>query len=141
MATRKVKKAVKAKQKSAVKKPVKAAKAPVKAGKKPMAAGPVGIDWKRRFHPLQDRIVVIEIKETAHSPAGLILPESGKEGPARGEVVAVGTGHVNKKGRLRPLDVRVGDVVLVSSFAGTRVTVDASEAWILREDDVLGIVS
>ncbi len=140
MATRKTKKSAKAK--STKKAPVKETAKPAMktAAKKTRAEASAVVDWNKRFHPLQDRIVVIEIKESTTTPSGLLLPETSQEGPSRGKVVAVGTGHVNKKGRLRPLDVRVGDTVLVSSHAGTRVTVDSNDAWIVREDDVLGIV-
>lgn len=98
------------------------------------------IDWSRQLQPLQDRIVVVEVKESQVSASGLILPlpEDGK--PIRGHVVAVGAGGKSKKGKLRPLDVKVGDLVLVAAYVGSPVTVEAQDAWIIREADVLGVI-
>ena len=85
-------------------------------------------------------MVIVESKAEKVSPAGLILSESvSNQGPLRGRVVAVGTGKRMKRGSVRPLDVYVGDMVLVAAFAGTKVTVDRQDALIIREEDILGV--
>jgi chaperonin GroES len=135
--------AISKKQKKVVKKSVPAKATPVK--KVAMKAALVGkkspIDWKKQVHPLQDRLVVIELEAPKTTPGGLILLEADKSNGMRAKVVAVGIGKVNKKGKLKPLDVRLGDVVLVSSYAGSKVTFESQDAWIVREEDVLGVLS
>lgn len=98
------------------------------------------VDWKKTIQPLQDRLVAIELEAAKTTPSGLILPVEN-ESFKRARVVATGAGRVTKKGKLRPLDVQVGDVILLTSFAGTKVTVENQDAIIIREEDVLGIVS
>ncbi len=143
MATPKKKKNLKAKKvvkKQATKKTApKKMTVAAKSAKPSLQLVKSSIDWKRQLHPLQDRIVVTEIAESLTTPGGLILIEADTSNGMRGKVVAVGNGRVNKKGKLRPLDVKVGDVVLLSSHTGSKVTVGSQDAWIVREEDVLGV--
>ena len=92
------------------------------------------------FKPLNDRILVKRVEEDTVSKGGIIIPDSAKEKPLRGEVLAVGNGKVSESGAVRPLDVAVGDTVLFGKYAGTEIKIEGVEHTILREDDVLGIV-
>ena len=92
------------------------------------------------FKPLYDRVLVKRVEEASVSTGGIIIPDSAKEKPLRGAVLAVGAGKLKDDGTLRSLDVRVGDVVLFGKYAGTEIKIDGVEHTILREDDVLGIV-
>jgi len=92
------------------------------------------------FKPLYDRILVKRVEESSVSAGGIIIPDSAKEKPLRGSVLAVGAGKLKDDGTLRALDVRVGDIVLFGKYAGTEIKIDGAEHTILREDDVLGIV-
>ena len=94
-----------------------------------------------KVRPIQDRLVVRRIEEQETSKGGIIIPDTAKEKPVEGEVVAVGKGKVTEKGDIRPLDVKVGDRVLFGKYAGTEVTIDGEEHLILREDEVLGVVT
>jgi chaperonin GroES len=93
-----------------------------------------------KIRPLQDRLVVRRVQEEETSKGGIIIPDTAKEKPIEGEVIAVGKGKVNEKGQQRPLDVKVGDRVLFGKYAGTEVKIDGEERLILREEDVLGVV-
>ena len=93
-----------------------------------------------KVRPLQDRVVVKRIQEEEKSKGGIIIPDSAKEKPAEGEVVAVGAGKINEKGALRKLDVKKGDRVLFGKYSGTEIKIDGVEHLILREDEVLGII-
>lgn len=146
MATAKKKKPTKKApvKKTVAKKPAAKKAAPQKAAaKKSSAPAPKAskIDWQKLIQPLQDRMVALEIETSNTTESGLILVSPEKESFVRARVVAAGLGRISKKGKLRPLDVQVGDVILVTSYAGTKVTVENQEAIIVREDDVLGIVS
>jgi chaperonin GroES len=90
--------------------------------------------------PLDDRVVIAPTVAGNKTAGGLIIPDSATQKPIRGTVLAKGRGHRNKKGKLRPLDVNVGDEVLFAEFAGTKITFDGNEFLILREADVLGVV-
>ncbi len=92
------------------------------------------------FRPLHDRILVRRIKEEEKTAGGIIIPDTAKEKPSEGEIVAVGSGHRAEDGSVTPLDVKAGDRVLFSKYGGTEVTIDGEELLILRESDVLGIV-
>ena len=94
-----------------------------------------------KLRPLQDRLVVKRIKEQEKTKGGIIIPDTAKEKPVEGEVVAVGNGKVLKSGKVRALDIKVGDRVLFGKYTGTEVKVDGEEHTLLREDDVLGIFS
>ncbi len=93
-----------------------------------------------KLRPLQDRILVKRIDEEETTKGGIIIPDSAKEKPREGEVVAVGKGKIRDDGTLRKLDVAKGDRVLFGEYAGTEVTLDGTEHVIMREDDVLGIL-
>jgi chaperonin GroES len=92
-----------------------------------------------RIRPLQDRIVVKRIESEAKTKGGIIIPDAAKEKPVEGRVVAVGNGKVLKDGKLLPLDVKAGDVMLFGKYSGTEVKIDGEEHVILREDDVLAV--
>ena len=92
------------------------------------------------IRPLQDRIIVERIEEETMTAGGIIIPDSAKEKPQEGQVVAAGKGKVTEDGKVLPLDVKVGDKVLFGKYAGTEVKIDGKEYMMMREDDVLGVV-
>jgi chaperonin GroES len=93
-----------------------------------------------KIRPLQDRVLVRRVKEEEKTKGGIIIPDTAKEKPVEGEIVAVGTGKVLEDGKVRPLDVKAGDRILFGKYAGNEITVDGVEHLILREDEVLGIL-
>ena len=93
-----------------------------------------------KVRPLQDRVVVKRIEEESKTKGGIIIPDSAKEKPAEGEVVAVGSGKFNEKGELRKLDVKKGDRVMFGKYSGNDIKIDGQELLIMREDEVLGIL-
>ena len=93
-----------------------------------------------KIRPLQDRVVVKRIKEEETTSGGIIIPDSAKEKPAEGKVIAVGPGRLDKDGKLRPLDVKKGNRVLFGKYSGTDVKVDGEDHLIMREDDILAVV-
>jgi len=93
-----------------------------------------------KLRPLNDRVVVRRIEEEEKTPGGIIIPDTAKEKPIQGEVLAVGMGKLMDDGNRRPLDVKVGDRVLFSKYAGTEVKVEGEELLIMREDDILAII-
>ena len=92
-----------------------------------------------KIRPLQDRILVKRIDEEDKTKGGIIIPDTAKEKPQEGKVVAVGKGKVPEDGKLQPLDVKKGDRVLFGKYSGTEIKVDGEEHLILREEDVLAI--
>ncbi len=92
-----------------------------------------------KVRPLQDRILVQRIEEEETTAGGIIIPDTAKEKPSEGKVVACGKGKVNEDGTTQPLDVKKGDRILFSKYAGTEVNVDGDELIIIREDDVLAV--
>jgi len=92
------------------------------------------------FRPLHDRVVVRRIEEDEKTPGGIIVPDTAKEKPMRGEVVAVGPGSRDENGALRPLDVVVGDEVLFGKWSGTEVKIDGEDVVIMKESDILGVL-
>jgi chaperonin GroES len=92
-----------------------------------------------KIRPLHDRIVVKRLESENRTKGGIIIPDSAKEKPIEGRVVAVGNGKLLKDGKLRPLDVAVGDVVLFGKYAGNEVKIDGEGFVLLREDDLLAI--
>ena len=92
-----------------------------------------------KIRPLQDRILVKRIEEEEKTKGGIIIPDTAKEKPTEGKVIAVGKGKVLEDGKVRPLDIKAGDRVLFSKYAGTEIKIDGEEHLIIREDDVLGI--
>ncbi len=93
-----------------------------------------------KIRPLQDRILVERIDEEETSKGGILIPDTAKEKPQEGKVVAVGKGKVLEDGKIQPLDVQKGDRILFAKYGGTEITLDGEERLILREDDVLGIL-
>ncbi len=93
-----------------------------------------------KIRPLQDRIIVRRIEEEEKSKGGIIIPDSAKEKPQEGKVIAAGKGKIGEDGKVQPLDVKKGDKVLFSKYAGTEVNIEGDEHLIIREDDVLGVV-
>jgi chaperonin GroES len=93
-----------------------------------------------KIRPLHDRILVQRVDEETKTKGGIIIPDTAKEKPQEGKVVAVGAGKVNEDGTTRPMDVKSGDRILFSKYAGTDVKVDGEDLIIIREDDVLGIL-
>jgi len=89
--------------------------------------------------PLHDRILVRRMAEEEKTPGGIIIPDTAKEKPQRGEVVATGKGRVTEDGRTLPLEVKVGDKVLFGKYAGTELKLDGVEYLMIREEDVLGV--
>ena len=95
---------------------------------------------KLKFRPLHDRVVVRRIDADEKTKGGIIIPDAAKEKPAEGEVIAVGNGKVDEKGKLRPLQVKKGDRVLFGKYSGNEIKIDGVDHLILREDDVLGVL-
>jgi len=92
-----------------------------------------------KIRPLQDRILVKRIDEEETTKGGIIIPDTAKEKPQEGKVIAVGNGKVTETGKIQPLDVKKGDRILFSKYAGTEVNIEGNEHLIIREDDVLGV--
>ena len=92
-----------------------------------------------KIRPLHDRILVQPILEKEVRKSGIIIPDSAKEKPQEGEVVAVGPGARNEDGKLSPMDVKVGDIVLFGKWSGTEVKIDNKEYSIMKESDIMGI--
>ncbi|MBL9023102.1 MAG: co-chaperone GroES [Myxococcales bacterium] len=93
------------------------------------------------IRPLQDRIVVKRLEGESKTKGGIIIPDSAKEKPIQGKVVAVGNGKVLKDGKVRAVDVKVGDTILFGKYSGTEIKLDGEEHIILREDDVLAVTN
>ncbi len=92
------------------------------------------------IRPLQDRVILKRVKEEEKTKGGIIIPDSAKEKPIEGEVVAVGNGKVLDDGTVKKLDVKVGDRVLFGKYSGTEVKLDGEERLIVREDDILAVL-
>ena len=95
---------------------------------------------KMKIRPLQDRVLVKRIEEEEKTKGGIIIPDTAKEKPQMGQVMAVGGGKKTEDGKVVPLDVKKGNKVLFSKYAGTEVKIEGEELLIMREDDILGIV-
>ena len=93
-----------------------------------------------KIRPLQDRIIVKRVKEEEKTKGGIIIPDTAKEKPMEGEVIAVGTGRILENGKKQPLEVKSGDRVLFSKYAGTDIKIAGVEHLIMKEDDILGII-
>ena len=92
------------------------------------------------IRPLQDRVLIKRVKEEEKSKGGIIIPDTAKEKPIEGEVLAVGNGKIQDDGTVRKLDIKVGDRILFGKYSGTEVKIDGEEHLILREEDILGVV-
>ena len=93
-----------------------------------------------KVRPLQDRIVVRRVAEEEKTKGGIIIPDAAKEKPAEGEVIAVGNGKTDEKGKVRPLAVKKGDRILFGKYSGNEIKINGVDHLILREDDVLGVL-
>ena len=95
---------------------------------------------KSKFRPLHDRVVVKRIDAEEKTKGGIIIPDTAKEKPSQGEIVAVGPGGRDEAGKLIPIDLKVGDRVLFGKWSGTEVKIDGKELLIMKESDIMGIV-
>lgn len=92
------------------------------------------------LRPLKDRVLVKYSEEAEKSAGGLYIPDTAKEKPQRGEIVAVGSGKITDDGKVQKMEVKVGDIVLFEKYSGSKINIDNTEYLIIREDDILGIV-
>lgn len=92
------------------------------------------------IRPLQDRVIVMRLKEETMTKGGIVIPDTAKEKPVEGKIVAVGNGKVLENGTVRKLDVKAGDTILFGKYSGTEVKIDGEDRLILREDDILGVI-
>ena len=93
-----------------------------------------------KVRPLQDRVLVRRIAEEEKTKGGIIIPDTAKEKPAEGEVIAAGNGKVDDKGKVRPVSVKKGDRILFGKYSGNEIKIDGVDHLILREDDILGVL-
>jgi chaperonin GroES len=93
-----------------------------------------------KIRPLQDRVIVKRLEVEEKTKGGIIIPDTAKEKPQEGKVIAVGKGKVNEDGKLIPLDVKVGDRILFGKYSGSEIKIDGEEHLIMREEDILGII-
>src|SRR5690242_2206438 len=96
---------------------------------------------KLRFRPLHDRVVVRRIEADQKTKGGIIIPDTAKEKPSEGEVIAVGPGGRDENGKLIPIDLKAGDCVLFGKWSGTEVKIDGEDLLIMKESDVMGVVA
>ena len=93
-----------------------------------------------KIRPLQDRVIVKRIEEEEKTKGGIIIPDTAKEKPQEGKVVAVGKGKLNDNGKVVPLDVKVNDRILFGKYSGSEINIDGEEHLIMREEDILGVI-
>src|SRR5262245_16716292 len=93
-----------------------------------------------KFRPLHDRVVVLRVEEDTKTKGGIIIPDTAQEKPMQGEVIAVGPGARDESGKLVPLDVKAGDLVLFGKWSGTEVKIDGVEYLIMKESDIMGVI-
>jgi chaperonin GroES len=93
-----------------------------------------------KIRPLHDRIIVKRLEEERTSAGGIIIPDSATEKPIQGKVIAVGKGKILEDGKVRPLDVKIGDKILFGKYGGTEVKVDGDELLVMREEDVMAVI-
>jgi chaperonin GroES len=110
-------------------------------GAPPRAAGASKEDCNMAFRPLHDRVVVKRLEGEEKTKGGIIIPDSAKEKPQEGKIVAVGPGARDESGKLVPLDVKAGDRVLFGKWSGTEVKIDGEDLLIMKESDILGVVN
>lgn len=96
---------------------------------------------KINFRPLGDRVVVKRLEEELKSPGGIVIPDSAAEKPSRGKVLAAGPGKKTEDGKVRPLDLAVGDDVLFGKYSGTEIKLNGEEYLVMREEDIMGVVT
>ncbi len=92
------------------------------------------------LRPLHDRVIIKRMEEERLSAGGIVIPDAATEKPSRGEVVAAGNGKVTDSGEVRPLDVKVGDIVLFGKYSGTEVKVEGQELLVMREEDIMAVI-
>ncbi len=100
----------------------------------------MAIDKKTKIRPLQDRILVKRLNEEEKTKGGIIIPDTAKEKPQEGKVIAVGKGKILDDGKLHPLEVKVGEKILFSKYSGAEVKIEGDEHLIMKEEDILGII-
>ena len=93
-----------------------------------------------KIRPLHDRVMVKRIEEERTSPGGIVIPDTAAEKPVQGKIIAVGKGKILEDGKVRPLDVKVGDKILFGKYSGTEVKVDGEELVVMREEDVMAVI-
>ena len=93
-----------------------------------------------KFRPLQDRVLIRRIEEEEKTAGGIIIPDTAKEKPMEGEIIAAGPGTRDDDGKLRPLDVKVGDRVLFGKWSGTEIKIDGEDFVVMKESDIMGVV-
>ena len=93
-----------------------------------------------KIRPLHDRVIVKRLEEERKSPGGIVIPDTATEKPIFGKVVAVGKGKILENGKIRPLDVKVGDKILFGKYSGTEVKMDGDELVVMREEDVMAVI-
>lgn len=93
-----------------------------------------------KFRPLHDRVLVKRVDSETKTSGGIIIPDTAQEKPMQGEVIAAGAGHVNEDGKVRPLDVKAGNLVLFGKWSGTEVKIDGEDLLIMKESDIMGII-
>ena len=103
---------------------------------KPLQKG----DSQMNIRPLHDRVIVRRLEEERKTAGGIVIPDTAKEKPIQGEVIAVGKGKILENGQVRPLDVKAGDKVLFGKYSGTEVKVGSEELLVMREEDIMGII-
>jgi chaperonin GroES len=94
-----------------------------------------------KIRPLHDRVIVKRLEEERKSAGGILIPDNAAEKPDQGEVIAIGNGKVQDDGKVRPLDVKVGDRILFGKYSGSTVKVDGTEYLVMREEDIMGVIS
>jgi len=94
----------------------------------------------KKIRPLHDRVIVRRLEEERKSAGGIVIPDSAKEKPVQGEVIAAGTGKILEDGKVRPLDVKAGDKILFGKYSGTEVRIGDEELLVMREEDIMGVV-
>ncbi len=94
-----------------------------------------------KFRPLHDRVLVRRAEAETKTAGGIIIPGTAEEKPSEGEIIATGSGYVNDDGKVRALDVKEGDRVIFSKWAGTEVTIDGEDLMVMKESDIIGIVA
>ncbi len=93
-----------------------------------------------KIRPLQDRVIVKRLEEEEKTKGGIIIPDTAKEKPQEGKIIAIGKGKMTEDGKLIPLDVKVGDKILFGKYSGTEIKIEGEEHLIMREEDILGVI-
>jgi chaperonin GroES len=94
-----------------------------------------------KLRPLHDRVVIKRLDEEKKSAGGILIPDNATEKPDQGEVIAIGNGRVMEDGKLRPLDVKVGDRILFGKYSGSTVKIEGTEYLVMKEDDIMGVIA